>query len=313
MIDVELAKKALVEQTIKAGTCRRWVGETSLSGKPVIDFHGVKKNAVLVSYKITHGSIPEHAEMVRSCRYYDCVNPEHVKFLTAEELAEIANPTGVRKLNRGGWHASAPSLFGIKRSLGNYPTKERAREAVIAFTPRFEEIKKFHDRYPADMLQRYYDVGWGERTPHQKTPAGANSCFFWPGAPTAGGYGVIYYTGGKGRTIGKYTHQLAYELEYGPVPEGKVVINTCGQKMCINPLHVEAATRAYSYRNSAGQKTKKSKLPRGVSKHTKYGTYYGRVYICGKVHSTKYHKTVEGAHRELVKLREKLYEEEREK
>lgn len=63
-----------------------------------------------------------------------------------------------------------------------------------------------------------------------------NGCWEWTGYKTGGGYGMI--RDGKMRA----THVVAYELTYGPVPDGLEVHHTCFNEACDRPDHLEAVT-----------------------------------------------------------------------
>jgi len=54
----------------------------------------------------------------------------------------------------------------------------------------------------------------------------AGGCLEWTGC-TAKGYGVIYWNGRQG-----YTHRLAWESAYGPIPAGLWVLHHCDTPLC---------------------------------------------------------------------------------
>jgi hypothetical protein len=69
----------------------------------------------------------------------------------------------------------------------------------------------------------------------------------------------------KGKLV--YLHREAFETAFGPVPEGRVVRQTCGQCLCINPKHLAlvtfddvAADRAARGVQARGPKNGRSKL-----------------------------------------------------
>ena len=65
-------------------------------------------------------------------------------------------------------------------------------------------------------------------------------CWLWTGALTSDGYGQTW-TGS--RTIGRRNrkaHRVAYELTFGPIPNGLTIDHLCRTRRCINPAHLEA-------------------------------------------------------------------------
>lgn len=61
-------------------------------------------------------------------------------------------------------------------------------------------------------------------------PSDPAMCWEWPGARTPQGYGKV------GTGIGAsmvYTHRLAWEEWYGPIPRGMQVLHTCDNPPCV--------------------------------------------------------------------------------
>lgn len=66
---------------------------------------------------------------------------------------------------------------------------------------------------------------------------GPDECWPWLGAKTPKGYGYL----------GKVpAHRIAYELAYGPIPEGLEIDHVrargCTRRDCVNPAHLEAVS-----------------------------------------------------------------------
>lgn len=81
---------------------------------------------------------------------------------------------------------------------------------------------------------------------------GINDCLIWNGARSKAGYG-------QKRVNGKleYTHRLAAERRFGPIPEGMQVDHLCRNRACYNPAHLEIVTQQENVRRGeAGQHKK---------------------------------------------------------
>jgi len=74
-------------------------------------------------------------------------------------------------------------------------------------------------------------------------------CWFWRGYVCPNGYGKIWI---GSRTDGTYQkvwiHRLAFMLFCGPLAEGEEVHHTCGEKLCVNPAHLQVLS-ASAHRN----------------------------------------------------------------
>lgn len=65
-------------------------------------------------------------------------------------------------------------------------------------------------------------------------------CWLWLGDTNDDGYGRMRLDAG-GRVT---AHRFAYEVFYGPVPDGMEVCHRCDVRNCVRPAHLFAATHA---------------------------------------------------------------------
>jgi HNH endonuclease len=83
-----------------------------------------------------------------------------------------------------------------------------------------------------------------------KTRAIGRYCIEWIGGRDARGYGQFYY---------KKAHRFAWEITYGPIPEGMHVLHRCDNTWCVNPDHLFLGTHADNH----ADKVRKGRQARG--------------------------------------------------
>lgn len=67
-----------------------------------------------------------------------------------------------------------------------------------------------------------------------------DGCWLWTGHINPNGYG-LFRLGGAGSKRAN-SHRVAYELVFGPIPDGLQIDHLCRNRACCNPAHLEAVT-----------------------------------------------------------------------
>jgi hypothetical protein len=86
-----------------------------------------------------------------------------------------------------------------------------------------------------------------------------DSCWLWIGYVQPLGYGRL--TRNDRQVL---AHRWAYEVMYGPIPEGMEIDHKCRVRRCVNPEHLQAVTRVENCQNRAGAQSNSFSGVRGV-------------------------------------------------
>lgn len=95
----------------------------------------------------------------------------------------------------------------------------------------------------------------------ERTHVVDTGCWEWTGAKISTGYGEIKVGGSP-----KLVHRLSYELHVAPIPDGMQIDHLCGNRLCLNPEHLEVVTRRENILRSSAptaQNAVKTHCPRG--------------------------------------------------
>lgn len=120
------------------------------------------------------------------------------------------------------------------------------------------------------------------RTPEESLAARTiqdGDCLIWTGSQT-GPYGQIAV---NRKPV--LVHRFAWEMTYGPIPEGKEIDHECHRPLCVNPDHLRIATRMQNRWNMKGAYKNSKTGVLGVHEH-KNG--YRAVVRCRGVFHRKY-------------------------
>lgn len=106
-------------------------------------------------------------------------------------------------------------------------------------------------------------------------------CWNWTGSKTTQGYGRVLINYQR-----KWAHRIAFELTYGSIPEGKVLMHRCDNPSCVNPVHLTIGTQS---ENVADMDEKGRRRPPKAEKHGRAKLTWEQVaeirqrYVRGKV------------------------------
>lgn len=109
--------------------------------------------------------------------------------------------------------------------------------------------------------------------------ANPDECWPWVGRIGSAGYGSLYTKApnSKHRNY-KLSHRIAWELTYGPIPDGLFVCHKCDNRRCCNPNHLFVGTAKDNMQDAFD----KGRLPMFVVNGQKQ---IGETHRCAKLKS----------------------------
>lgn len=69
-----------------------------------------------------------------------------------------------------------------------------------------------------------------------------DGCWVFTAKQNGSGYGFFWYNG-KGRLA----HRVSYEIYVEPIPKDGVIHHRCGNRLCVNPEHLQCTTWNHNY------------------------------------------------------------------
>ena len=90
----------------------------------------------------------------------------------------------------------------------------------------------------------------------------AGFCWEWQGANNGAGYGLL-----RVNAKNVYAHRFAYEMMWGPIPEGNYVMHRCDNPRCVRPVHLDVGTAA----DNALDKVAKGRDVNASKTHCRHG------------------------------------------
>lgn len=135
-----------------------------------------------------------------------------------------------------------------------------------------------------------------------------DGCWEWTASKNKFGYGQIAAgttAAGKKKVLG--AHRVAYEMTYGPIPEGLDIDHACRNRGCVKPTHLRAVTTKQNCENLAGaQSNNVSSGVRGVYR-TREGKWLARVTHNGKQYRAGIYETIPEAEAAVLAKRLELF------
>jgi hypothetical protein len=74
----------------------------------------------------------------------------------------------------------------------------------------------------------------------------SSGCWLWRGQISNSGYGRMMVREASGNKM-ESAHRASYAAFVAPIPEGAIVRQRCGNRLCVNPEHLEIVDEPKPY------------------------------------------------------------------
>lgn len=88
-----------------------------------------------------------------------------------------------------------------------------------------------------------------------------NGCWEWQRRKDEDGYGRVYSSNSRST---KRAHRMSYETFIGEIPKGLVVMHSCDNPCCINPLHLSVGTHKENSQDMVKKGRSKTPIYKGA-------------------------------------------------
>jgi hypothetical protein len=132
-------------------------------------------------------------------------------------------------------HAGETEELTTAASAGhkNIHAANRAEcEKVISIINRTLPIRATNGKDGKTFYERFIE----------KVAFGLSDCWYWRGSRNKGGYGCLG---------NKKAHRVSYDIHYGAIPKGKMVLHKCDLPSCVNPNHLWIGDQSDNMRDMA--------------------------------------------------------------
>lgn len=129
----------------------------------------------------------------------------------------------------------------------------------------------------------------------------SGDCWIWMGYLVRG-YG---YT--KTGDRGGYAHRFAYEMEFGPIPEGDEIDHKCRNRSCVRPSHLHAVSHRLNRENLSGATAASKSGVRGVHMDKRNGRWQVTAKSNGRRYSGGMYADLKEAEAAAIALRNKVF------
>jgi hypothetical protein len=216
--------KARIQSCVKVvDDCWVWQGEKPKS----LSLPTGMRLLVRGIYELFKSPLRKSQEVTRSCKNEECHNPEHLIALERADLGLVN-----AKLTKPDVDAIRAAVVAGPVNIGEmakqYNTSRQTIHAVVynhswydaEYHPP-EKIERLPNRSKESIDERFW-----------KKVDKSGECWEWT-AYNHNGFGHFSVDHSP-----KLAHRVAYGLAYGDIPEGKRVLHTCDNDLCVRPEHL---------------------------------------------------------------------------